>query len=196
MVSDIHSAVGSNLDMETLRDYTKELQRKIDIDYASSLIQRNFDSSKPHRYVSGVAVSSKEKNANGDAFVARGVSVTLPVPLLLEHQWMKPIGKVFAIEARGDQVLFKAEIANSGRLLWLDDAWMQVVCKFMTGASIGPRNLANYPPNDSTLYNWTVDEISITEECADPGARIQRVWEMAPVVNLHRPSVTEYWKLP
>ncbi len=182
--------------MESLSTLTEETRRKIDLECAWNVVRNNFDASRPRRYVSGIAVASKKHNSNGDAFIARGLNVTLPVLLLLDHDPTMAIGKVFAIEARDDQVLFKAEVCNSGRLLWLDDAWMQVVCKFMTSASIGPRNLANYRPLDSTFDNFTVDEISISQQGADPGARVCRVWEVAPVVHLHRPSITEFWSSP
>jgi hypothetical protein len=186
-------ALGFNHLMQTLSEFTEELRRKADLETAWATLATNFDANKPRRYVSGVAVSSKKKNARGNAFVAAGLTVTLPVVLLWNHVWLQPVGKVFAIETHGNEVHFKGELANSTRLSWVEDVWMATVCKFTTGASIGPRNLANYPPADGTFYNWTVDEISLTEEGADPSARVLRVWERLPHVSLTSPNETVYW---
>ncbi len=183
--------------MESLSSLTDELRRKIDLDVAMSMLSTSFDANKPRRFIEGIAVSSRDKNANGDGFVALGINVTIPIPLLLSHQWLEPIGRVIAIEAREDQVFFKAEISNSGRSLGLDIAWMQMVCQFVTDISIGPRNLPNYPQHDHTLYNWSIDEISLVDQGADPNARVSRVWEIAPVIYLDgRPSTTVFWNAP
>lgn len=183
--------------LDRLRDHSQQTARQWDIDYALSIVYSNLDTRKAHRCIAGVAVSSKAKNTHGQAFVARGLSIELPRPLLLYHDFLRPIGKVTGIEIRGDAVHWTAELANSGRLSSAEDAWMHVMCKFVTGASVGPRNLANYPPNDGTFFNWGIDEISIVDDAADHGAHVTKVWERAPVIYLDgRPSETVFWSTP
>jgi hypothetical protein len=184
--------------METLSSFTKEMQLKIEREYAWTVLNRNFDQTKPRRFASGVCVSSARKNSNGDAFKAAGLNVTIPIPLLWNHGWLQPIGKVFAIDVfGGDEVHWKAEIINSACLSWAEDAWMEIMCKFTTGVSVGARNLASYDVFDGTYCDWGIDEISIAEKGADPGARVCRVWERAPVIYLDgRPSTTVFWSTP
>src|SRR2546428_5639736 len=105
----------------------KELLHKIDREVAWNVLRDNFDRAQPRRFVAGLAVSSDAKNSHGHAFKARGLKVTLPVLLLWNHDWLRPIGKVHLVETCADQVHFQAEIANSARLFWAEDVWSAIV---------------------------------------------------------------------
>ncbi len=178
--------------LERLRNHKEEQQRQWDIEVAWNVLRPNFDGTKPRRFVSGVCVSSGEKNSNGVAFRARGVSATLPIPLLWNHLWLRPIGKVIGIETRADQVHFRAELANSGCLQWAEDVWAGVICQGVVGVSVEGRNLAPSITN-GTFIDWRIAEISLTEAGADSNAQLYRVWGKEPCVRLDRPSEYVFW---
>jgi hypothetical protein len=171
----------------------KELRDRIDLDCAWRILRDNFDHSKPRRFLSGLVVSSDDTNENGYSFKASGLKITLPVPLLWQHEWMRPIGNVDGIETRGRQVRFVAELANNGRLSWAEDVWHAIVNRRAFAASVGPRNLSAYTAFDRVYSSWELREISIVIAGADRGAHVHRVWVKAPTVALDRPSQTVHW---
>jgi hypothetical protein len=173
-----------------------EILHRIDRDVAWNVLQDNFDRAKSRRFVSGIVLSSGHKNANGDAFKAQGLKVKLPIPLLWSHDWLRPIGRVDRIETRCGQVAFVAEIANNARLSWAEDVWCGILNQRAAAASVGPRNLSGYPAIDRVFNNWELREVSIVVAGADRGARILRVWEIAPTVSLYRPSQILHWSSP
>jgi hypothetical protein len=180
--------------LNRLRDHSKELELKIDRKLAWDVLSRNFAVGMPRKIASGIAVSSGRKNANGNAFVAAGLTITLPTPVLANHDWLKPIGRIIHLESYGDQVHFTAEIANTGALAWAETAWDAILDKSAACVSIGPRNLTSYEPADATLYHWCIDEISVCRSGADPDARILRVWETSGAVYLDgRPTERVFW---
>src|SRR5688572_6403107 len=95
---------------------------------ALDVARAGIDPSKRRRYVSGIALSCGKPNRNGDAYAAEGMcAYDLPLPLLIEHNPLQPIGIVHAVDAvRGGRVWFKAELMNDDELFWSRQAWTQI----------------------------------------------------------------------
>ena len=67
-----------------------------------ALFAGHFDGNKPRRWIHGVAISTDRPNGDGTSFCARGVIAdNLPIPLLLEYNWLRPLGRVISLEAIG-----------------------------------------------------------------------------------------------
>ena len=158
----------------------------------STLNNGNFIRSSPQRLVSGIAVSSSRKNELGTSFIARGANFTLPLPVLYEHRWDLPIGRVTGVSVVGDELHFVAEICNSGRLPAAEQVWRALKERQWHGVSVygNPRAAAI---KDNTLSDWTLVEISIVPNGADICARIVRVAEQSHVVSLHKPTLKVHW---
>ena len=181
--------------MQDLGYLTKEIRLQVQRDHALLLAERAFDKTRPARFVRGVAVSGSEKNANGDAFHARGLTASLPVPFLIGHEYSEVVGLVSGLDIRGSQVYFTAEIFNALRMQTAHEAWAALTEQRMKCVSAGFRNL-DPKPYQQTWASWTIDELSLVEIGADTGAKILRVWEKSRTVSLYRPDETVYWSAP
>jgi len=180
--------------MEPLRSNFEEVQRQTRIKLALDIVDIYFDRNAPKRLISGIALSSRNRNSKGIAFDARGVEFSLPAPLLIDHDWNQPVGRVTALEVWGDFILFKAEIGNRC-MRECDDAWSNLILQTMTGASVkadGKERMSS----DKTFVRWRLDEISLTCEPADSHARVTRCSERLPYIRLDGPSETVFWSTP
>ncbi len=140
-------------------------------------INSNFDGTKPRRLISGFVITSRDKNANGDAFEASGIRITLPAPLLYGHSWTHPIGRVTSVETSGPRVRFSAEICNRSGPFWLDQVWPAIVARELTCMSMGGIRSLAPTAFDGRFVVWAADEFSVVETGADLCARISRVWD-------------------
>ena len=176
--------------MEKYRSHFDEVQRQTRIDSAlKSLNLHYFDRSAPSRVISGVALSTRNRNSKGTAFHAAGMTSTLPCPILLEHDWNSPVGRILSLEVRGDEILFRGEVGNDMRRC--DDIWMDIIIRSLTGVSV---KAGNDVPSDATFMSWRLDELSLTRSGADEGAIITRCSERESVIYFDgRPSETVYW---
>src|SRR5438046_1310659 len=85
-----------------------------------------FNTSKPTRLITGFAVSSA-RVLNGIAFSASGAEYELPIPLLWEHDWSRPLGKITGVEVWGDALFIRAQIGNN--LKSADEIWASIISK-------------------------------------------------------------------
>jgi hypothetical protein len=180
--------------MEWLRDYTKKVALELDIEFALSYLSKGcFSSSRARRFISGVAVYSRDRDVvYGQSVIAGGIKFSLPTVLLWNHEWTRPLGRVVAIEARGDQVLFKAEIANV--MPWVDQIWQEIIARNVVQLSINLDSLLN-PVFEDTFAHWHLNELSVVQLGVDHGAVIKRCWERVGVVYLDgRSSETVHWE--
>src|SRR5262245_56426530 len=120
--------------MQITENYDKDIA-----EIAFHVLRDAFDPRQSRRFVSGVCVSSPRPNANGWSFLASGLKTTTPVPLLIDHRWERPIGRVTHLRAHGEQVVFQAEVANSDHLEWAWSAWLDLRIQCMTALSIRAR---------------------------------------------------------
>jgi len=164
---------------------------KLNTEHALSTVKNfHFDGGKASRLISGIAISSCLPNANDTSFLAKGVDFTLPTPLLWNHQWERPLGRVISVERRGDALHFKAEIGNN--MFWIDQIWAEVIARNAAAVSVGGESLLD-PVCNRTFAYWRLNEISVGQVGADPGAVINRCWERLPYVPLNRPNETQHW---
>lgn len=169
--------------IERLRKRDADVLAKCSRETAWSIVRSNFDASKPRRFIGGVAVSSRNRNEKGDAIIAAGVTGLLPELLLWNHDFMMPLGKVFSMDSWEGTLLFKAELCNSGRVSWIEQVWGHIVEGRVSAASISVTRFGGEIA-DRVFRDSTLEEMSVVEGGADPGARIQRVWEVSPVVHV------------
>lgn len=164
-----------------------------DLLFSVELVENHFDASKPRRLIAGVALSTDRKNFKGDAFQARGVvPAQLPMPLLLEHNYLMPIGLVRELEVRGTQLHFRGEVANTDRMEWARQAWEKIATGESTGVSVRARDLGG--AYGRTIPSWELFELSLVGVPADYRARIESVSIKEPVVYLDRPSHRLLWR--
>ena len=164
---------------------------KLNTEHALSTVKNfHFDGGKASRLISGIAISSCLPNANDTSFLAKGVDFTLPTPLLWNHQWERPLGRVISVERRGDALHFKAEVAND--MPWVDQIWAEVIARNAAAVSVGGESLLDSVCN-RTFSSGRLNEISVGQVGADPGAVIDRCWERLPYVTLNRPNETQHW---
>lgn len=173
------------------RDGTKLTQRKTEIEGTlRDLDKFYFNRNNSTRLISGICIGSGLPNENKDAFIARGVDYSLPVPLLWNHDWCRPLGLVLGLKVCGDELHFNAEIGNN--MQWVDKIWQAIITRNAADISIEGHSLL-VPVIDRTLTSWYLTEISVVQSGADSGAYIDRCLERLPVVSLTRPSETEHW---
>ncbi len=180
--------------MDRLRDYTADLMLRMQHEGAWTAMEKHYQDPKNwKRYISGVAISSRQRNANHHAFDARGAQITLPALLLLDHTIMHPMGRITHASVDGEQLKFTAEISNAFGPYWLDQMWPMMAAREVTGISIGPRK-SGAELRDGIYRRFTLDEISVVQSGADPSARITKVWERAPAIHLDgRPNQVVHW---
>jgi hypothetical protein len=177
--------------MERLSNYTKQIRIEEDVRFALKSLERHFFvKNKPHRHISGIALASEE--VRGHKVCVAGAQFELPCPLLFNHDFTYPLGKVTSIEIRGGEILFKAEIANG--IAWCDELWEHIKSRKLAAASINPVPL-HERVSDNTFHLWKLAEISVLQVGADTGAVLTRCWEQDPVVHLDRPSTTTHWSV-
>lgn len=138
------------------------------------ILDGNFIASKPRRFVEGVAVGSSNL-INDCRLFARAVHVRLPALLLVQHAWECPVGRVLTFKPRGEQIIFRAEIANSRRLDWCDLLWQSIVER-RAADRVSVQVRAN-GPLDESFKAWRLAELSVLDVPADPDAAILRCWE-------------------
>lgn len=181
--------------MTRLSERTAELQRKSELDVSWTVLNFKdaFTDRKLKRFIRGVVVSSQKPNAHGNAYYAKGCRVTLPLPLLWNHETARPIGKVYALEVHDYELRFSAEIMNGGDIWWVEQVWEAIASRSARGVSMFAKN--RNPASDvQPLTNWTMDEISVVETPADPHARIQRAWHKDAHIYLDgRRTTFEIW---
>jgi hypothetical protein len=86
--------------MGTLSSHTEERFKQMMKETAWRQVRENIDGMKPHRLIRGIAISSRRKNAHGNAYLARGVQATVPMLLLLNHNHTFPLGEVTSVDIR------------------------------------------------------------------------------------------------
>lgn len=180
------------MDRQLSSDDKKKL-RTFDIECARDVIKRNLSTDAPRRFFSGVAISSRAK-IKGFSFVSAGVRPTSAGILLANHDWRTPIGALRSYKAIGDQLHYTAEVANSSRLQTAEQAWNLLVARRVEGVSIGTGfNSEIQDEDEHVAVVWDLDELSVVETGADPGACILKVWERSHVIQLNRPQETVHW---
>lgn len=133
---------------------------------------------KIHRIVEGVVLTSKTLS-QGYSRSPEGAEFKLPLPLLVRHSHIHPLGWVISA-TKGPTLRFKARIAND-RLAWADPIWEQLKTGEVDAVSFGSdvsQEDHDYSPgrrHDITKWSWI--ELSIVERGASEDALIHLVKE-------------------
>lgn len=129
------------------------------------------------RIIEGIA-TTPTVDSYGDIVEPMGVSFSLPMPLLWQHQHDKPVGNVEFAEATKDGVKFRArlpKILEPGVLKdRVDEAWQSLKANLLRGVSIGFR-AQEYEPLKSggmRFTKWDWYELSLVTLPANTNATI------------------------
>lgn len=142
---------------------------------AYSLIEiKSFDDDL--RIIEGIA-STPTVDRTGDIVEPDGMEVSLPTPLLWQHNNAEPIGHVFEAKATKDGIKIKAQLSKvteAGKLKdLLDFAWQSIKVGLVRGLSVGFRPL-EFSRIDSGLkfLRWELLELSAVTVPANAQATI------------------------
>lgn len=169
----------------------------MDAEFSLGIVERNFDRSKPARFVAGLAISTDRQNSLGVSFLARGLcDLKLPVPLLLNHNHLQPAGRVIDVKVVEDWIYFRAELCNKDDGFYcVRPIWNLILSGELAHASVGTGGQIGPQREEGKITRWNLVEISLTECPADDGASIERVWEKSTVVYCDgRASETVHWE--
>ena len=134
----------------------------------------------PERLIAGIATTAQPRS-DGVVVHPEGARFKLPVPLLLEHQWLRPVGEVRQIKQTGSGLEFTARLADA-RLAWNEDLWAILKGGLVTGISV----LSQNTHRGAEFWGWELLEISICETPKNHDARIVKVWERLQYIPLYR----------
>jgi HK97 family phage prohead protease len=124
------------------------------------------------RAIRGFA-STSQVDREGDVVVPSGMQVTLPVPLLWQHDAKQPIGSVRTAEVRGEGVWIEASLVTG--VARADEAWTLIEGGAIDSFSIGFRGLKSEPIATGFRYtSWELLETSLVSIPANPGAKLRR----------------------
>ena len=156
-----------------------------DVKTAWLILEGKFKPNKPGRFISGCAVTFNVGNSKGKVLQARGLEdLKLPLPLLVEHNWLQPCGLVTSVRAVGDELKFVAEVVNDDSF-YLSQVWSDVI---LSHKSVGISASTPSVRLDGKFEQWRLAEISIVGSPSDAGAEVQKVWECLPYVSLTEPA--------
>lgn len=147
---------------------------------AYSLFQvKAFDDES--REIEGIA-TTPTPDRMGDIVEPKGAVFKLPIPLLWQHDALKPIGNVISAKVTSNGISIKAKFAalsEAGVLKdRLDEAWQSVKIGLVRGLSIGFSALEAEPIKNTMSYrfkNWEWLELSAVTIPANAEANIQTV---------------------
>lgn len=92
------------------------------------------------RIIEGIATTPTPDRVN-DVIVTEGIEFKLPFPLLYQHNSRQPIGSVTWAKVTKDGMAIKAQVADAGIAVWLDEAWNLIKARLVRGLSVGFRSL-------------------------------------------------------
>lgn len=129
------------------------------------------------RIIEGIA-STPEPDRQGDVMESEGAKFRLPISLLWQHNAEKPIGNVISAEVTKSGIKVKAQLAQSGVLPFIDEAWALIKAGLVRGLSIGWTPLAAptvTKSGDRRYSSWEWLELSAVTIPANQSATIALV---------------------
>jgi phage head maturation protease len=94
--------------------------------------------------IEGVA-SSAAPDLAGDVIEPKGAAFELPMPLLMQHDKKRPVGKVTAAKVSASEIRIVAEFSKASSLPYVNEARDQIREGLVTGLSIGAQPLKAEP---------------------------------------------------
>lgn len=152
------------------------------------------------RVIEGIATTAATDRM-GDIVEPMGAKLSLPMPLLWQHDSSQPVGEVIFAQPTPEGIPFRAYIANitePGTLKdRVDEAWQSVKAKLVRAVSIGFRSLKDEPlkGGGTRFVSWLWLELSLVTIPANVEATIQTikrfdVSRLTPSPNVAAPDPT------
>jgi HK97 family phage prohead protease len=110
----------------------------------STVIWRTADITSDALIIEGVA-SNAAADLAGDVIEPKGATFELPMPLLMQHNKEKPVGKVTAAKVSDSEIRIVAEFSKASSLPYVNEAREQVREGLVSGLSIGAQPLKAEP---------------------------------------------------
>lgn len=118
-----------------------------------------------------------------------GGEFTLPaVPLLVSHDFSRPIGHVIAAKASPSALWFRARVANWGPFRGLHEEWLRLQDGTYAAVSPGVRSLGGGVGTAREFTRWQWNELSVARVGANPHALINLVHELDRPHVVHLPG--------
>lgn len=111
--------------------------------FAMDRVTRAFEDSDGQRIIEGIA-TTPTVDRSGDSINPQGMTFTLPLPLLWQHNPDFPIGNVVAATVTPQGIHFRAVIAGAETLSAIDNHWRELQAGLVRFLSVGFR--AKSPP--------------------------------------------------
>ena len=124
-----------------------------------------FDANADYKIIEGIATTEAE-NMNRRVFGPAGAIVSLPVPLLFDHDWEIPVGVVTEAKVTPDGLFFRARVID-GRFRWAPQCWTDLKTGRIAGVSV-------YGSGGGS-YKWNLYEITVCQVGANRDAWIDLV---------------------
>ncbi len=110
------------------------------------------------RILEGIATTPSPDRMN-DVIELDGISMSLPIPFLYQHNSKQPIGTVVSKRIVNNQMVVKVQMAAAGVATFIDEAWSLIKNGLIRGLSIGFRPIEESYMNDTGGYRYTKSEI-------------------------------------
>ncbi len=147
---------------------------------ATTLTIKSVQSEAGHYVVTGLA-STPHMDLVGDIVEPAGVEMTLPLPLLLEHDRAQPVGQVVAARATPEGIAFTANIPKVEPAGRVRDRILEAVYGLahglLRGTSIGftPIQAEPLPGGGRRYKRWRWFELSLVTLPCNPAAVVTSI---------------------
>lgn len=171
------------------------IQRRKVVDRAFSFAidgqTKAYESPDGRRIIEGIATTPRVDRA-GDTIDPKGLAFQLPLPLLWQHDPLRPFGNVVAASVTPDGIRFRAEVSPEGVLDAIDNNWSQIVAGLVRFLSIGFRATAT-PKKTKTGFHYPAAEwlelsavtIPANPDCAITTIKAFEISDGEPAAHTH-----------
>ncbi len=108
--------------------------------------------------IEGIA-STPTPDRMQDVVELDGMSFTLPMPFLYQHNSRQPIGRVISAKKTGDGLAIKAQIAGDIGIPFITEAWQLIKAGLVPGLSIGFRAIEEAYNRETGGYHFIKTEL-------------------------------------
>ena len=147
---------------------------EIQVQVCRNILETGFSKIGALRLIAGICCTG-ERGANGIALEPAGAHYELPLPLLANHQWLRPIGRVERVSRVGNTLQFVARMCDVA-FGWNGGLWP-------IREAIGISVFATDRRGTNDFRDWQLHEVSIVDAPMQRGAQIMKAWERSRVVR-------------
>lgn len=167
----------------------------------ATLTIKSVQAEAGHYTVSGIA-TTRDRDMALDIVEPLGAEVTLPLPLLLEHDRTQPVGQVVQAQTTPDGIAFVARIPKVEEAGRVRDRIMETVHSLMhgllRGTSIGfaPMESEPLPGGGRRFKRWRWFELSLCTVPCNPAAMVASIKSLEHGQTAPRPAPTARRSVP